>query len=435
MNAPDPTRDRSDPPALQRATLAMAGVLNAGGPLLRLALRNVARHRGRTTMTLAAIAFGVASLILTGGFVRDIYAQLGEALIHSQTGHLQLMRNGYYESGTRSPERYRIDDVAGLERSIGALPQVEDVMARVAFAGLLNNGRTDWAIVGEGVEPDKEARLGSYMRIVAGRQLRDGDREGVLVGAGVAAALGLAPGRRVTLLVNSAEAGMNTIDLEVVGVFQSFSKDFDARAIRITRAAATDLLASPGANTLVVSLRNTADTDDVAAALRKRFGVAPFEVLTWKRLNDFYDKTVALYDHQFGVLQLIILGMVLLSVANSVNMTVFERLGEFGTMRALGNRTRDVVRLVIVEAGCLGVIGATIGVALGVALALVISAIGIPMPPPPNANLGYTAHVRVVPWVVATAFLVGIIGSLLAAIWPARRVARRDLAEALQANI
>jgi putative ABC transport system permease protein len=400
-----------------------------------MALRNVARHRGRTTMTLAAIAFGVASLIVTGGFVRDIYAQLGEALIHSQSGHLELMRNGYYESGTRSPEKYRIEDAAALEGTIAALPQVDEVMARVAFAALLSNGRTDWAVVGEGVEPDKEARLGSYMHIVAGRQLRDGDREGVLVGDGVAKGLGLAPGRRVTLLVNSAEAGMNTIDLEVVGVFQSFSKEFDARAIRITRAAAADVLASKGANTVVVALRDTAETEVVAAALRKRFGVAPYEVWTWQRLNDFYDKTVALYDRQFGVLQVIILGMVLLSVANSVNMTVFERLGEFGTMRALGNRARDVVRLVLLEAGCLGVTGATIGVALGVALALAISAVGIPMPPPPNANLGYTAHVRVVPWVIACAFLVGVSGSLLAAIWPARRVARRDLAVALQANV
>jgi putative ABC transport system permease protein len=94
-----------------------------------------------------------------------------------------------------------------------------------------------------------------------------------------------------------------------------------------------------------------------------------------------------------------------------------------------------VVRLVVLEAGCLGVMGATIGVALGILLALAISAIGIPMPPPPNANLAYTAHVRVVPWVVASAFVVGVVGSLLAALWPARRVAQRDVAVALQANI
>ncbi len=51
----------------------------------------------------------------------------------------------------------------------------------------------------------------------------------------------------------------------------------------------------------------------------------------WMELNDFYDKTVQLYDRQFGVLRFIVLLMVLLSVANTVNMSLFERVPEFGT--------------------------------------------------------------------------------------------------------
>ena len=73
------------------------------------------------------------------------------------------------------------------------------------------------------------------------------------------------------------------------------------------------------------------------------------EVKTWIELNDFYEKTVEMYKGQFGVLQLIILVMVLLSVANSVNMSIFERTGEFGTMMALGNRRSQMFRLIIVE--------------------------------------------------------------------------------------
>src|SRR5438045_3193307 len=57
--------------------------------MLRLAVRNLMRQKLRTTITIAAIAFGVAALILSGGFVRDMFIQLGEALIHSQSGHLQ----------------------------------------------------------------------------------------------------------------------------------------------------------------------------------------------------------------------------------------------------------------------------------------------------------------------------------------------------------
>jgi putative ABC transport system permease protein len=157
--------------------------------------------------------------------------------------------------------------------------------------------------------------------------------------------------------------------------------------------------------------------------------------MTWKALDDFYDKTVQMYDRQFGVLQLIILAMVLLSVANTVNMAVFERLGEFGTMRALGNRALQVFGLVLTESLILGILGSAIGVAIAVLLAWAISAIGIPMPPPPNANLGYVAHILVVPNVVALAFAVGVSATLLAAVVPAARVARTPVVTALRENV
>jgi putative ABC transport system permease protein len=83
----------------------------------------------------------------------------------------------------------------------------------------------------------------------------------------------------------------------------------------------------------------------------------------------------------------------------------------------------------------LGVIGSVLGVVAGIALALAISAIGIAMPPPPNANIGYDAYIRVVPAVVATAFLVGVVATTLAALLPAARATRTPLAEALRANI
>jgi len=403
--------------------------------MLTLALRNVLRHRARTTMTLAAIAFGVAGLILSGGFVRDIFIQLGEALIHSQTGHLQVLRAGYIDAGSRAPEKYRLADAARLRGEIAALPEVAEVMARIAFSGLLNNGRSDWAIVGEGVEPEPEGRLGSHLRIIAGRQLSANDANGILLGQGVAQALQQKPGDRVTLLINTADGALNTGDFDVVGVFQSFSKDYDARAVRIPLAAAQELLATRDVNSLVVALKATADTAPVAQRLKEKFAGAPVDVRTWVELNDFYEKTVALYDRQFGVLQLITLAMVLLSVANSVNMSVFERVGEFGTMRALGDRNRKVFRLVLAESLVLGLLGATLGVIVGTLLAFAISAIGIPMPPPPNANLGYTAFIRVVPSLLAMSFAVGLAATTLAALLPAYKVSRTSLVEALRSNV
>jgi len=401
----------------------------------KLALRNVLRHKARTGMTLLAIIVGVVGLILSGGFVQDIFVQLGEMLIHSQSGHVQLSRSGYYERGARSPEKYLIADPEPLRESISNMAGVDDVMGRVFFAGLLNNGRSDLPIVGEGVEPARESRLGSGVVISAGRALNDKDISGVVIGHGLAHALKLKPGDWVTLVMTTTDGALNSHEFQVVGIFQTFSKDYDARAVRIHLASAQEMLATLGVNTLVVSLKRTADTLAVAAALAKQHGRGGLEVKSWLELNDFYAKTVEMYDAQFGVLRIIILLMVLLSVANSVNMSVFERVGEFGTMMALGNRSARVFSLIVAENAIIGLIGAAVGVVVGIGLALAISAVGMPMPPPPNSDLAYTAHILIVPGVIVGAFAVGLIATIAAAVPPAARVRRIPVVDALRQSI
>jgi putative ABC transport system permease protein len=402
--------------------------------MFKLALRNVFRQKSHTAMTLAAIIGGVAGLILAGGWVNDVFVQLSEALIHSQSGHLQVYKQGFFATGTRTPDKYLIAEPNVIKRRIAAEPNIADVMARLNFSGLLNNGRSDLPVIGEGVEPGKEAVLGTSISIMAGRQLTDKDAFGIVLGEGVAQGLKLKPGDHVTLLANALEGALNSVDLEVIGVFQSFSSDYDARAIRIPLAAAQELLGTESVNALVISLNKTDDTEYVAERLKDQLGASGLEIKTWVELNDFYEKTVELYKGQFGVLQLIILVMVLLSVANSVNMSIFERTGEFGTMMALGNRSSQVFRLILAESILLGVIGSSLGLALGSALAVIISAIGIPMPPPPNANVGYTAHIQIIPASLLMACSIGVAATALAAILPARHVSRTPVIDALRQN-
>lgn len=403
--------------------------------LLGLAARNVARHRLRTGLTLAAIGFGVSGLVLTGGFVQDIYIQLGEAIIRSQTGHVQVARKGFFTYGSQAPEKYLIEDATALAKRLEGQSGVTQVMGRLHFSALLGNGRTDLPVVGEGIEPDKEARLGTYMVIQSGERLSSRHRYGILVGEGLARALKLGPGDTVTLMTTAMGGAVNVLDFEVVGVFQSYSKDYDARAVKIPLEAAQELLATSGVNVLVVELGATGATDRFAASLRSRLETAGLTLRTWRELSDFYEKTVDLYERQFGVLRLIVLLMVLLSVANTVNLSLFERIGEFGTMCALGDRRRKVFGLIMTEGLLIGSIGAGIGVALGVGLAAAISAVGIPMPPPPNANLGYMARIQLVPGVITGAALVGVFATVLATLLPARRMARLSVVDALRHNV
>jgi putative ABC transport system permease protein len=400
--------------------------------LVTLAARNIGRNKGRSGLSLAAIACGVAGLILSGGFVHDLISQLGEAVIHSQTGHIQIAKAGYFDVGSRSPANYLLE--RAQVRRVGAedVRHVKLVAQRLAFSGLVNNGRSSYPIVGEGVEPDNEAAIGTYMVLVDGRGLSAKDPYGALVGAGVARAMNLRPGSPISLVAPTVDGAMNTVDLQVVGTFQTYSKDYDDRVVRVSLGTAQELLNTQGVNVLALLLEDTRQTARVARALRSRVEPLGLEVKTWDELNDFYWKTVALYDRQFGVLRLVVLIMVMLAVTGAINMGVLERTGEFGTMKALGNKRWDVVRLVVLEAGLMGLLGALIGLALGAGLGWLVSRIGIPMPPPPNSNLGYLAHIRLVPLVLAGAFLVGAIATVLASLPAAFRVSRLPIIEALR---
>lgn len=402
--------------------------------MFRLALRNVFRHKLRTLLTLLAITTGVAALILSGGFVQDMFDQLAEATIHSQLGHLQIYRTGYYERGSREPEKYLISDIDKIKLRAGQVREIEDIMARLNFSGLINNGRADYAIIGEGVEPAPEARLGSSLSIRAGRQLTSTDRFGILLGEGVAKAQNLKPGDRTTLVLNTPQGALNSLDFDVVGVFRSFSKDYDDRAVRITLASAQALLDVRGANAIVVSLKKKEDTNPARTTLNRLLLPEQYDIRAWNEIADFYKKTIELYKRQFGVLQIIILAMVVLSVVNSVSMSTFERIGEFGTMMALGDRGTIIFRLVMTENILLGLIGSFIGVVLGLLLALAISSAGIAMPPPPNMNQGYIAQIRLTAYLIGNSFAIGVIATVLAALLPARRVSRIPVIDALRQN-
>jgi putative ABC transport system permease protein len=402
--------------------------------MLRLAFRNIFRQRVRTALTLAAIVFGVASLVLAGGFVEDILLQLRESTIHSQLGHLQIYKRGQFASGGHHPFDFLIDRPEIVDRAVDTLPGVIARADRLSFSGLISNGRGELPILGEGIEIEHEARIGSAVTMLAGRQLATGDDFGIMVGEGLANTLKLKIGDSVNLLLTTREGAMNTLDFRLVGVFRSMSKEYDARAVRVPLRAAQELTATSGVNAVVVLLADTDLTSRARSDLEARLP-SGFEIKTWQNLADFYNNTVALYQRQFGVLQFIIVVMVLLSVANSVNMTLHERTPEFGIMRALGRSGRDVFRLIVLETALLGAIGATMGVVLGMAAAVVISMIGIPMPPPPNSENGFTGTIQIVPVILAAAFALGLLASIGAALLPARHLARMPVVEALRRGV
>src|ERR1700756_3104452 len=118
---------------------------------LKLAVRNVFRNRRRTLITLAAMGFGAAAIIVFGGFVHSIYWGVRESTIRSQIGHIQLYRKGFSEKGNLAPYDYLIRDYDALRAELAGLEHVKTVTARLGFSGLVSTGDTTTAFVGTGV--------------------------------------------------------------------------------------------------------------------------------------------------------------------------------------------------------------------------------------------------------------------------------------------
>ena len=135
-----------------------------------------------------------------------------------------------------------------------------------------------------------------------------------------------------------------------------------------------------------------------------------------------------------AVLKVIIGLMILLSISNTITMSVLERTGEIGTMMAMGIKRLSILRLFILEAFVLGAAGGLAGLVLGELLAVIITAVGIPMPPAPGMSHGFTGEIFVSPTTAANAFLIAVVASTLAGLYPAWRASRLQIVDALRTN-
>lgn len=401
---------------------------------LRLAWRNVLRHRRRSVVAVASIAFGVTALMLASGFIEFIFFGFREDIIRSQFGHLQIVRPGYHEAGRADPYAYLLPDTLPRFDLPPGSPRIKAVAPRLSFNGLASVGDTSVAFIADGVDPVPEAQFDLGLEIAAGRNLAPDQPLGMIMGVGLARNLGAVVGTRVVLLASTARGGTNAVEATVLGLFTSAAKAYDDAALRLPLVTARRLLRSKGAHAWVVLLDDTEQTDQALAALRTRLSGQRLEVVPWYAMADFYQRTVALFGRQIDVLNLIIAGIIVLSISNTMMMSVLERTGEIGTLLALGTPRRGVAQLFLAEGLLLGLLGGLGGLLAGLALAGVISWIGIPMPPPPGKTQGFTAEIRVTLAIASQALALALGTTLLASLYPAWAASRQAIVDALRHN-
>ena len=211
-------------------------------------------------------------------------------------------------------------------------------------------------------------------------------------------------------------------------------KEYDDTMLRVPIEMARTLLRTKGSHLWVVALQHTEMTDEVMRRLNVKPALKGYEIVPWTKLADYYNKTVALFSRQMGVVKSIIALIIILSISNTMTMSVLERTVEIGTAMALGVRRQRILGLFLMEGWLLGVIGGACGVMLGYLAARIISAIGIPMPPAPGMSRGFIAAIMITPTIIWEALLLALMTTLIASIYPAWRASRLVIVDALRHN-
>lgn len=374
--------------------------------------------------------------MLSGGFIEWIFWAMREATVYSRLGHIQIAKRDFFTHGQGDLFSFVLPDTMPELQQVLSTPRVRALAPRLEFNGLISHAETTIPFIGEGVDPSKEAIVSRLVHIENGEPLSVEDEHSVILGHGLAENLGVSVGDRVSVLTTTGSGSINGVEARVRGVFFTVSKQYDDAALRMPIVLAKKLLRVSGAHTWIVILDKTEDTPDVLARLRREMPPASsaVELKPWNELADFYNKTVALYSNQMNVLKLIIGLIIVLTVANTMMMTVLERTHEIGTMMALGNRRSKILRLFVIEGLGLGVIGGTLGVASGFLLAVLISRIGIPMPPAPGMSTGFSGEIRVTFGLMLSSLLIAVGTPVIAAVYPAWKASRLNIVDALRHN-
>ncbi len=402
---------------------------------LKLALRNVLKTFRRTVLTVISIQIGITACVMTHGFFNWNVGFLRENMIRYGIGHFQLAAKGFEKSGGEEPFKYLIGNPAPAIRDLKKIPGVELATARFAFNGILSSGEKSTVIAGQAGQPENENRLNAYAALTQGTGLRAEKPDGLIIGDGAARKLAAKIGDTLTLMANAQGGGVNAVDLELVGISRLGVLDADnvsasASLERIRRLYAV----GNAAQKIVVLLSNTQALETVrpaVAAVAEKYGL---EFRTWDELAEFYQGIKLMYDIVFSIIILIVLAVVTFTVSNTVNMKLYDRIREIGTMRSLGTSNLRVAGILMTESALIGAIGGLAGIAgsyLTIALTELAGGIAVTIREE-GVLITDRIHFHPDPLAVALFWALFVAVSVIATVTPSLRVSRMSVSDALR---
>jgi len=406
----------------------------AGGTL-KLAWRNLWRNRRRTLLALLAIGLSQALVLFYNGILRGYGDWMVDAITGPMLGHVQVHAEGWRKDRA-------IDRTLPVEPTLAAVraaPGVESAHARIYAPALAALGQEGVAVLVVGVQPDAEAGPHGLLGALAIRP--EGHR--VLVGQALATSMGITPGATLAIVGQAADGSLANDLYQVVGVVKTPVDLVNRMGIVMALPATQELLAMAGqAHELVVRARDPSRAAALADELAALPALRGLEVLDWKRVSPELLELVNLVRASWIFILLFVFVAAAAGVANTMLMATFERTHELGMLLALGAGPGRLVGLVVLEALALGLVGVLLGSVIGGGGVAIAHSTGFDFAalaggPGDISFAGMQFSMTVFPTLEPIDVIQSVLGvvivSLLAALWPAVRVARLQPTAALRA--
>lgn len=402
---------------------------------LRLAWRNVWRHRRRTLIVVFAMGLGMAMMMMYDGLMAGFNQAIYGNAIKVLGGNIQVHAEGYRLKAAQSPLLPLPDDLAVVQAA-QANSLVEAATRRINTGGLLTSPEGAFGVSIIGIEPEAEAGVNlAAQYVVAGSYLTSQDTDSLFMGKGLADAMAVQVGDRITMVGRDIHDQMRQRTMTVKGIYDLGMPDLEKLTVYISLGEAQELYGLSGKSTAVaIVLKELGQEPKVLAALRP--ALPGYEIESWDVNYPELMTTIQTKSAVMNIFSVIILFIAAIGILNMLLMAVYERTREIGLMGALGMKPRQISLLFILEGALIGLLGVAFGILSGLALNGLMRQIGLDFSSWSNLT-SYMALIqdRVYPtWgldkLLSRSLTVAIIAAL-SAFYPAYEASRREPAEAL----
>jgi ABC-type lipoprotein release transport system permease subunit len=402
---------------------------------LQLAWRNIWRNPRRTAVILTAVVIGVWSMIFLGALMRGIAVGMVKNGIDTLTGHIQVHHKGYRDDP--AIENSMLDHRA-VDKALDAiLPPGAQWARRVRVNAIANNARHSSGVTLVGIDPPAEAGISFIGAAVSnGSYLSQEDSNGILIGQALLEKFETRVGRKLVLMSQDTGQEIASRAFRIVGVFRAEMESIEKQFVFVPQSAAQKMLKlGNGISEIAILLSDGYENRDVYQKLKAALPADQFEIHSWRELLPFQTAYLKILDGFMWFWFLVVFVAMGFGIVNTTLMAVFERMREFGLMKALGMKPWWILREVLVESFLLLVCGLIAGNLLGFLSIFALSGSGIDLSAL-AAGAEYAGMARIIYPAVAfkdvlVANLTVLLLGLLVSLYPAIKASRFTPVQAL----